>query len=478
MDASEAANTLPNGWTWERFKVIDAGEGDIALHSVHHNRFIMMNDQQGFQASLLFDEFSLPIGHLWERFKLVDALNGKIALHSAHFNRFMMMGQNRQILAGGILNWDALPAHNHDWERFTAIESSYVAPCPLLYFAKMASCKAWLVGQTVAFYSTWHSRFIQMVNQDHAQLTTSAQQGIDDLCDGCAKERFRVVDIGNGWVGLYNEQYGRYVFMNNHQVVMAAQKMDMEDIPAHHSWERFRVVDLGNDKIGLHNPHHNRFIMLTPTVTMGSGVFNWDALPSVGHEWERLTIHYISGSPFTPQPVTIFQGEKCYGPGYTTDACGSGNCNGWEGLTQQQCIEKCILNELPEHCPDKGLRCAAAVWEGGSWCHLYTVCHREASSSSVTLVRREPQWLQLDSQVTRNASNATENTTIKPPNELAAALPLVLINVSNFSGLVSSKDSGHLDVTHDFGNFSEDVKMLSCPESNSHSESAEKHHVR
>ena len=30
---------MPWGWSWERFTVVDAGNGQIALHSAYHNRF-------------------------------------------------------------------------------------------------------------------------------------------------------------------------------------------------------------------------------------------------------------------------------------------------------------------------------------------------------------------------------------------------------------------------------------------------------
>ena len=37
-------------WTWERFTVVDAGNGEIALHNTFHNRFVRMN-QEGMDAS-------------------------------------------------------------------------------------------------------------------------------------------------------------------------------------------------------------------------------------------------------------------------------------------------------------------------------------------------------------------------------------------------------------------------------------------
>ena len=36
----ELADGLPRGWYWERFVVVDAGNGEIALHNSAHNRFL------------------------------------------------------------------------------------------------------------------------------------------------------------------------------------------------------------------------------------------------------------------------------------------------------------------------------------------------------------------------------------------------------------------------------------------------------
>ena len=40
----------PKEWTWERFTVVDAGNGEIALHNTWHNRFVRMNTD-GMDAS-------------------------------------------------------------------------------------------------------------------------------------------------------------------------------------------------------------------------------------------------------------------------------------------------------------------------------------------------------------------------------------------------------------------------------------------
>ena len=45
MDGSDTkdADQLPDDWNWERFRVVDAGDGQIALHNSIDNRFVRMN---------------------------------------------------------------------------------------------------------------------------------------------------------------------------------------------------------------------------------------------------------------------------------------------------------------------------------------------------------------------------------------------------------------------------------------------------
>ena len=72
--AHKAADALPpkNEWTYERFAVVPAMHGDenvIALHSTFHNRFIAMT-WDGVTAHAM-NAHELPDGATWERFRVV-----------------------------------------------------------------------------------------------------------------------------------------------------------------------------------------------------------------------------------------------------------------------------------------------------------------------------------------------------------------------------------------------------------------------
>ena len=207
----------------------------------------------------------------------------KLHCITSNANRFMMINSQNQIVVSAVMNWDALPANNHDWERFVIYESDYVATCPYLMFSKMASCKPWLIGQTVSFWNPWHKRYMQMVNSQSATLLVTPQMASpESLSESSEEERFRVVDIGSRWVGLYHEVYQRYVMMNDQNKLIAGPVSTIQAIPANNAWERILVVDVGDGKIALHFPWFNRFAMMTYSDMAASVIFNWPP----GNAWK------------------------------------------------------------------------------------------------------------------------------------------------------------------------------------------------
>merc|ERR1719428_2214905 len=93
MDSSSpmAANRMPGFWTWERFTVVNAGNGQIALHNRVHNRFVKMTQKGRVMASPYRSASKLPRGWAWERFTVVKAGNGQVALFNNAHKRFIRM---------------------------------------------------------------------------------------------------------------------------------------------------------------------------------------------------------------------------------------------------------------------------------------------------------------------------------------------------------------------------------------------------
>merc|ERR1719156_276105 len=101
--------SIPGGWQWERFFVVDAGNGEVAFHSAAHNRFIRLNNKQDMDGSGHKPVNQLPRGWSWERFTPVDAGNGMVAFHNKANKRFMRMRNNNRMDGSGTKAFNALP---------------------------------------------------------------------------------------------------------------------------------------------------------------------------------------------------------------------------------------------------------------------------------------------------------------------------------------------------------------------------------
>jgi hypothetical protein len=93
VKAEDAASWIaPTGRTCERFTVVNAGDGKIALHSTRNNRFVRItHDHKVDGLGGERDADKLPPAEQWgsERFTAVDAGDGTIALHGTCTNLFM-----------------------------------------------------------------------------------------------------------------------------------------------------------------------------------------------------------------------------------------------------------------------------------------------------------------------------------------------------------------------------------------------------
>ena len=67
-----AADQLPNNWEWERFTLVDAGNGEVALHCKAWNRFVRMSGET-LDASEPKGADELPADSTGEKFVMVAA---------------------------------------------------------------------------------------------------------------------------------------------------------------------------------------------------------------------------------------------------------------------------------------------------------------------------------------------------------------------------------------------------------------------
>ncbi|CAE7778229.1 unnamed protein product [Symbiodinium sp. CCMP2592] len=265
---------LPFHWTYERFIVVDGGGGKVAFHNSVNNRFIKMDGKM--MRSPIKAARDLP-GH-WdkERFRIVDAGDGMIALHSPANNRFITMDGNGNVRASSKKNWNALPA-NWNLERFYAVPARpYLEP-----------------GSVVALHSKKHGRCIRMT-KDKMETTKTGK----NIPKNWPREKFTVVDAGNGMVALHNAHSNRFVSMRDKGMGTTPEKA-ANALPSKWGWERFVVIPTKpqENEIALWQPDHNRFLRVNDKG--GCDRSSKKSPQDLPHDWswERFTVVKIADAP-------------------------------------------------------------------------------------------------------------------------------------------------------------------------------------
>jgi len=156
----------------------------------------------------------------------------------------------------------------------------------------------------------------------------------------------------------------------------------------------------------------------------------------------------------TQRLFTIRHHQTCVGTSYTKNA--ETNCHGWSGLTEEECEMKCAQNEQAPNCPQES--CHAAVFtpvNGG--CNLHKTCVQvEPSIGSVTLVDQE----MLREEQEMEQQMAAEHEEPGRLHEVMTAMPIVLLNLTNFSGILHNVDVPSRDISYRAGNITADLGML------------------
>jgi hypothetical protein len=122
-DANSKNMKLPDGWNWERFEVVDAGNGEIALYNKAHNRFVRMPAGDKLDKSPDPGKSGkLKDGWNWERFKVVDGGNGEIALFNKAHNRYIRMPDGANLDKSPDPGESGALKSGWNWERFKVVD--------------------------------------------------------------------------------------------------------------------------------------------------------------------------------------------------------------------------------------------------------------------------------------------------------------------------------------------------------------------
>ena len=83
--------------------------------------------------------------------------------------------------------------------------------------------------------------------------------------------------------------------------------------------------------------------------------------------------------------------EKAY-----TTFTGKSYCDGWSGISLEECQAKCSKNEVPNaNCPRRGVKCKYVHYNRPSkWCHLADdTCNPVKGANKYTLTEKGGQYI-------------------------------------------------------------------------------------
>ncbi|CAE7035118.1 unnamed protein product, partial [Symbiodinium sp. CCMP2456] len=286
MDTSgfRASDELPADSTWERFTVVDVGDGSIALHSGVHNRGLVFHTD-GVRDS----PARVFLRRNWPEDKVQAALfvrsvaqSFAIAEHFSSFKRHRVKTITPTTTSAEAEQRHGISTQGQSVDGFVSLSDdgivgvseaknlagAYVRernatelPAALERFRVVQVVRPFLEpGSVVALHCARWNRFLRMNSQ--ADMDSSGWRDVDSLPDSWTWERFTVVDAGHGKIALHNSVHNRFVTMNGAEMETSVP-MASSDLPAYSTGEAFAVRYFPTGEIALHNTFFNRYVRMT-----------------------------------------------------------------------------------------------------------------------------------------------------------------------------------------------------------------------
>jgi len=261
----------PADWIWERFTVIDAGAGEIALHHQRTNSFLGVNAHGAY--GIYAPASQLPAGWLDQRFEVVTISSGYFGLFNRHSQNFLSVGPHHATYLFHSPTKHLPPGHTHQQFRAQLIEPR-LKP-----------------GAIVALYNTIHQKYMRM---NHGGMEVSGvHPHPTQFSHTWHAEQFIVVDAGNGDIALFSWLFNRFVMMAPSHMASSEVRAGSDDLPDAWTYERFQVVPVENGLIALWNVHHNKFVGMGPEALYVSPPMAPQGLPD-GWTHQRFQVVDIS----------------------------------------------------------------------------------------------------------------------------------------------------------------------------------------
>lgn len=438
------ANELPTSWSWERFTIVDAGWGQVAFHSPVHSRFLQDVENE-LKSTNQAPDFEIPADDRGKKRFLLLMDSNQFVLYSPAWQRYISLDQQTTSCHCCI----------GDYQRFTLVDAWH----PL----------RGMVGQTVALYNEEWGRFVK--SDGSLNVKASAPMSIQDLTAADTGALFYVTWEASEKVSFWNYQDRKFLFLEHDRLQLTPQAYQDKNNANPPSNAKLSVSDSGyHGQIALRCCYTNWIVQMKDNGQGSVEIFRATVAPENAGSWVRFIVVPMNVD-IPPATFISHPGKICkdtpepekYTP-YTFDPCDAGNCNGFTNQNIASCSMKCDESDIPPGCGQR-MTCSAAVLHPDGRCHLYSTCPVDElidRAGVTTLIPDPGASLLAFSNTTVASQNATVTTSkdFGPYGEVAVALPIVLINLSNFSGLIQPTGAGHVDIEHTFGDVDEDLELL------------------
>ncbi|CAE7485079.1 unnamed protein product [Symbiodinium natans] len=293
---------LPSDWVSERFSVVDAGHGRIALHNAVHNRFVGRNKASPHR---LPDQ--LPGDWHSEQFDVFPAGNGEITLRNrANWNteRLRVVHVKPYLEPGStVALW--CKAHGRYVKMGSGNPSSF-----LLARENHTGNETWPTPMLNRFRNALKTASRQMKHAGEqvvakisgGRIFRSPERGSSGIPDDWVSERFTVVDAGNGQVAFHNSKYNRFLKMTHDGKMQVSPHLNVDALPSNWASERYTVVPAGGGQFAFHNSAHNRIIRMSGSEVDASPHRSPQDLPATWL-WERFQV--VPVKPYAPPGAIV-----------------------------------------------------------------------------------------------------------------------------------------------------------------------------
>ncbi|CAE7556495.1 unnamed protein product [Symbiodinium sp. CCMP2456] len=255
---------------WERFIIVNAGNGKIGLHNTHNNRFLKLVGG-AIYTSPVKDVISLPSSG-WdnEKFEIIDGGDGEVGLYNRHNRRFVSMDGNGRMYASPERG-DTLPESWTHQRFFLVPAKPYLVP-----------------GSVVGLYNERSQNYLRLRDWD---MDGHRPPNPPHFPSNWGWEKFKVLDAGAGRVALWNHVHRKMVKMDGSRVHVSPETAG-DRFPGGWESEAFVVIPIlpNEHKIMLWHPGNERCIKMDGTSVVRSSTRSAEDLST---SWDKETFKVV-----------------------------------------------------------------------------------------------------------------------------------------------------------------------------------------